>query len=171
MVFLEQLILMLSSSLPSNRSVNITSVPWNQSISSHHVSLRSSSMLHSHLLLEVQSESIFRNLLIEMVYACLVASCMLHVPHIWSPSLLSPEQNLVKSAKQNTSHCTEQTHFITFISCWGAYVWSFFCSCLSKYNKGHYIRFRFFTAMTMKNAVFWDATPCSSCKNRRLGGN
>jgi hypothetical protein len=27
MVFLEQLILMLSSSLPSNRSVNITSVP------------------------------------------------------------------------------------------------------------------------------------------------
>jgi HrpA-like RNA helicase len=27
---------------------------------------------------------------------------------------------------------------------------------------------RFFTAVTMKNAVFWDVTPCGSCKNRRF---
>jgi hypothetical protein len=27
-----------------------------------------------------------------------------------------------------------------------------------------------FTAATMKNAVFWDVTSCSSCKNRRCGG-
>jgi hypothetical protein len=25
-------------------------------------------------------------------------------------------------------------------------------------------------AVTMKNAVFWDVTPCSSCKNRRFEG-
>jgi hypothetical protein len=25
-------------------------------------------------------------------------------------------------------------------------------------------------AMTMKNGVFWDVTPCDSCKNRRSGG-
>jgi hypothetical protein len=25
-------------------------------------------------------------------------------------------------------------------------------------------------AVTMKNGVFWDVTPCGSCKNRRLGG-
>jgi hypothetical protein len=25
-------------------------------------------------------------------------------------------------------------------------------------------------AVTMKNAVFWDVTPCGSCKNRRFGG-
>jgi hypothetical protein len=24
--------------------------------------------------------------------------------------------------------------------------------------------------MTMKNAVFWDVTPCGSCKNRHFGG-
>jgi hypothetical protein len=24
--------------------------------------------------------------------------------------------------------------------------------------------------VTMKNAVFWDVTPCDSCKNRRFGG-
>jgi hypothetical protein len=24
--------------------------------------------------------------------------------------------------------------------------------------------------MTMKNAVFWDVTPCDSCKNRRFEG-
>jgi hypothetical protein len=26
-----------------------------------------------------------------------------------------------------------------------------------------------FTAVTMKNGVFWDVTPCGSCKNRRFG--
>jgi hypothetical protein len=25
-------------------------------------------------------------------------------------------------------------------------------------------------AVTMKNGVFWDVTPCGSCKNRRFGG-
>jgi hypothetical protein len=32
------------------------------------------------------------------------------------------------------------------------------------------IRFEVFTAVTMKNNVFWDVTPCGSCKNRRFGG-
>jgi hypothetical protein len=27
-----------------------------------------------------------------------------------------------------------------------------------------------FTAVTMKNAIFWDVAPCVSCKNRRFGG-
>jgi hypothetical protein len=27
-----------------------------------------------------------------------------------------------------------------------------------------------FTAVTMKNAAFWDVAPCGSCKNRRFGG-
>jgi hypothetical protein len=25
-------------------------------------------------------------------------------------------------------------------------------------------------AVTMKNTVFWDMTPCGSCKSRRFGG-
>jgi hypothetical protein len=33
-----------------------------------------------------------------------------------------------------------------------------------------YLRFEVFTAVTMKNAIFLDATPCGSCKNRRSGG-
>jgi hypothetical protein len=32
------------------------------------------------------------------------------------------------------------------------------------------VRFEVFTAATMRNGVFWDVTPCGSCKNRRLGG-
>jgi hypothetical protein len=32
------------------------------------------------------------------------------------------------------------------------------------------VRFEIFTAVTMKNGVFWDVTPCGSCKNRRFGG-
>jgi hypothetical protein len=32
----------------------------------------------------------------------------------------------------------------------------------------YYVRFEVFTAVTMKNAVFCDTTPCGSCKIRRL---
>jgi hypothetical protein len=32
------------------------------------------------------------------------------------------------------------------------------------------VRFEVFTAVTMKNCVFWDVTPCGSCKNRRSRG-
>jgi hypothetical protein len=32
------------------------------------------------------------------------------------------------------------------------------------------VRFEVFTAVTTKNGVFWDVTPCGSCKNRRFGG-
>jgi hypothetical protein len=33
-----------------------------------------------------------------------------------------------------------------------------------------YVRFAAFMAVTMKNVVFWDVTPFSSCKNKRFGG-
>jgi hypothetical protein len=32
------------------------------------------------------------------------------------------------------------------------------------------VSFEVFTAVTMKNGVFWDVTLCGSCKNRDLGG-
>jgi hypothetical protein len=32
------------------------------------------------------------------------------------------------------------------------------------------VRFEVFTAVTMKNGVFWDVMPCGSRKNRRFGG-
>jgi hypothetical protein len=32
------------------------------------------------------------------------------------------------------------------------------------------VRFEVFTAVAMKNAVFWDVVPCRSCVNRRFGG-
>jgi hypothetical protein len=34
----------------------------------------------------------------------------------------------------------------------------------------NYVRFEVFTAVTMKNGVFWDVMLCGSCKNRRFGG-
>jgi hypothetical protein len=33
-----------------------------------------------------------------------------------------------------------------------------------------HVRFEAFTAVTMKNGVFWIVMPCGSCKNRRFGG-
>jgi hypothetical protein len=32
------------------------------------------------------------------------------------------------------------------------------------------VRFEVFTAVTMKNGVFWDDTPCGSHKNQHFGG-
>jgi hypothetical protein len=37
-------------------------------------------------------------------------------------------------------------------------------------DKNWFARFEAFTAVTMKNAVFWDVAPCRSCVNRRFGG-
>jgi hypothetical protein len=34
-----------------------------------------------------------------------------------------------------------------------------------------YVRFEVFTAVTMKNCVFWDVRPRGSCKNGRFGGS
>jgi hypothetical protein len=34
----------------------------------------------------------------------------------------------------------------------------------------YYVGFEVFTAVTMKNAIFWDVMPCGSCENRRFGG-
>jgi hypothetical protein len=33
------------------------------------------------------------------------------------------------------------------------------------------VKFEDFTAVTAKNGVFWDVTPCVSSENRRFGGN
>jgi hypothetical protein len=32
------------------------------------------------------------------------------------------------------------------------------------------LRCEVFTAVTMKNVIFWDVTPCGSCKDRRFEG-
>jgi hypothetical protein len=33
----------------------------------------------------------------------------------------------------------------------------------------NFVRFEAFTAVTMKNVVFWDVALCRSCVNRRFG--
>jgi hypothetical protein len=37
-------------------------------------------------------------------------------------------------------------------------------------DKVWHVRSEVFTAVTIKNGVFWDVTPCSFCNNRRFGG-
>jgi hypothetical protein len=41
---------------------------------------------------------------------------------------------------------------------------------ISEDNNLKYVRFEAFAVLTMKNAVFWDVTPCGSSKNRQFGG-
>jgi hypothetical protein len=46
------------------------------------------------------------------------------------------------------------------------------CSSLNYHVKTtcDFVRSEVFTAVTMKNCVFWDVSPCGSCKNRHFGG-
>jgi hypothetical protein len=37
-------------------------------------------------------------------------------------------------------------------------------------SKIEFVRFEVFTAVTMRNGVFWNVTQCGSGKNRRFGG-
>jgi hypothetical protein len=37
-------------------------------------------------------------------------------------------------------------------------------------DESRLVRFQVSTAVTMKNSVFWNVTPCGSCKSRRFGG-
>jgi hypothetical protein len=37
-------------------------------------------------------------------------------------------------------------------------------------TRKHNVRFDVFTAVTMKNAIFWDVASCRPCVNRRFGG-
>jgi hypothetical protein len=48
--------------------------------------------------------------------------------------------------------------------------WHHQCHLWESYTTNHFVvRFGGFTAGPMKNSVFWDVTPCGSCKNRRFG--
>jgi hypothetical protein len=51
----------------------------------------------------------------------------------------------------------------------------YFMQCVSfeegtEYLNIIHMRFEIFTAVTMKNVVFWDVAPCRACVNRRFGG-
>jgi hypothetical protein len=44
------------------------------------------------------------------------------------------------------------------------------CFIIITRSNPFHVRFEVFTAVTMKNGVFWDVMPRGSCKNRRFGG-
>jgi hypothetical protein len=48
--------------------------------------------------------------------------------------------------------------------------WRHIMSPLQSSAGKYYVRIEVFTAVTMKNAISWEVTPCGSCKNRRFGG-
>jgi hypothetical protein len=67
--------------------------------------------------------------------------------------------NVIKSSRINTEIYSGDISVSDYAS-------PFFTSKFFLVN----VRFEVFTAVTMKNDVFWDITPCGSCKNRRFGG-
>jgi hypothetical protein len=69
-----------------------------------------------------------------------------------------------------------QIHYITRII---PKTWDSIVGIATGYNTGFClssscfvvsVKFEVFTAVTTKNGVFWDVTPCAFCENRRFGG-
>jgi hypothetical protein len=74
------------------------------------------------------------------------------------------------------SNCWVQSCHIHVTSCVIRFIWCRYnCTWQSNnspprnQHKLFFVRFEVFTAVTMKNAVFWDVAPCRSCVNRRFG--
>jgi hypothetical protein len=102
--------------------------------------------------------------------------------HIRSTRRLSQKMsNFITTAVRtsNPTYCLYLFPSDVFISYVFQFLLSHICS-LKKYS-GHeksdlkvminvYVRYEVFTAVTMKNAVFWDVAPYRSCVNIRFGG-
>jgi serine/threonine protein kinase len=62
------------------------------------------------------------------------------------------------------------TPWLTGIRTFSSSMTRLFFFCISSIQLRFLVRFEAFMAVTMKNGVFWDVTPCGSCNNRRFGG-
>jgi hypothetical protein len=73
--------------------------------------------------------------------------------------------------KIGTELCKETTYCIVVCSC-SRGLWRHRLLRAYQYwvvSEWKFFRYEVFTAVTMKNAVFWVVTPCGSCNNRRFG--
>jgi hypothetical protein len=84
---------------------------------------------------------------------CKVAADLTVVADVQPMQFVQPVWNWLQEAYDNTHHYNSVPTF----------------TILTLYYL-LFIRFEVFTAVAMKNGVFWDVTPCVSCKNRRFGG-
>jgi hypothetical protein len=89
-------------------------------------------------------------------------------PNSTLPELFKAWYSLSKSR-------TSVPHQLEMLLCYKNVFYSILKICWYSYTSKKFIhtrliRFEVFTAVTMKNGVFWVVTPCGSCKNRRFGG-
>jgi hypothetical protein len=87
-----------------------------------------------------------------------------------------PHFVLQRRIKENCTKLEEQRYadlyrVSRFRSCWECNIYRGADVGLSHtVVTANVVRFEGFTAVTVKNRVFWDVTPCGSCENRRFGG-
>jgi hypothetical protein len=86
-----------------------------------------------------------------------------------APSSVRAKKNLYSETNSRSATqqiCSPSNSKFTTIK--GTTFWKF--TDVSEACTASYVRFEAFTAVTMNNGVFWDVTPCCSCKNQRFGG-
>jgi hypothetical protein len=83
---------------------------------------------------------------------------------------MTQDCQLCQSVKMLFGLCHHSHSWLSILRCWPNYLtWAQTVQQnLSKNST--VVRFEVFTVVTMKNAVFWDVTPCGSCENRCFGG-
>jgi hypothetical protein len=96
-------------------------------------------------------------------------------PVVSYPNIGSNRRNTANTTKLIHSWTKDRKSILcaTWVWVWvlRAWLYAFWKSrFLSQWQISDYVRFGSFTAVTMKNGVFWDTTPRISCKSQRFGG-
>jgi hypothetical protein len=103
----------------------------------------------------------------------LVITNVVPSPRILSTLILEATRFSETSVLPATRHHIPEDSILQNVLC--LLHWNMICrlrtysDCLCVRNMSP-VRFEVFTAVTVKNGVFWDVTPCGYCKNRRCGG-
>jgi hypothetical protein len=100
--------------------------------------------------------------------------------YIWNKKLYSTFWTMNHNLGWNTDTCTvneaiNRSKLVAYIArssiqCSILGITRGKCWWYPRPNQDKFVRFEVFTAVTMKNGVFWDVTTCGSCKKWRFGG-
>jgi hypothetical protein len=110
-----------------------------------------------------------RTQILSMALLCIMVAVVRPLPYLPPPLLLLPSAVPVHS--RTLLNGTVHQHLWATVQLRTGSLLSRYLPRWSCVTCAYFVRFEVSTAGTVKKGVFWDVTPCGSCKNRRFGGS
>jgi hypothetical protein len=99
-----------------------------------------------------------------------VSLCIVSFIFLWSSLSLLPVINMLALSAKKLDVALQSLQKLLVESSEVTGLFRFTCGLRKMASLTCYVRFEVFTAVTMKNSVFWNVAPCGSCNYRRFGG-